>query len=70
MTRTNDMKERERQFEEERLASEKLSQYAKDKKYLSFCIYADALEAKGFKISYLGDKMWNAKIVKDNWELV
>ena len=26
------------------------------------------LEAKGFKISYLGDKMWNAKIVKDNWE--
>ena len=28
------------------------------------------LEAKGFKISYLGDKMWNAKIVKDNWELV
>ena len=46
MTRTSDMKERERQIEVEKLASEKLSQYAKDKKYLSFCIYADALEAK------------------------
>ena len=70
MTRTSDMKEIERQIEAEKLASEKLSQYAKDKEYLSFCIYADALEAKGFKINYLGDKMWNAKIVKDNWELV
>ena len=70
MTKTHDIKEIERQISAEGLASEKLSRLAKDKKYLSFCIYADALEAKGFKISYLGDKMWNAKIVKDNWELV
>ena len=70
MTRTHDIKEIERQIFAEGLENEKLSRLARDKKYLSFCIYADALEAKGFKINYLGDKMWNAKIVKDNWELV
>ena len=70
MTKTHDIKEIERQIFAEGLASEKLSRLARDKKYLSFCIYADALEAKRFKINYLGDKMWNAKIVKDNWELV
>ena len=70
MTKTHDIKEIERQIFAEGLASEKLSRLARDKKYLSFCIYADALEAKGFKISYLGNKIWNAKIVKDNWELI
>ena len=70
MTKTHDIKEIERQIFAEGLASEKLSRLAKDKKYLSFCIYADALEAKGFKINYLGDKTWKAIIVKDNWELV
>lgn len=71
MTRTNDMKERERQFEAEQVASEKLHQLAKNKKYEEFCIYADKLESNGFKVSYLGESnMWNANIVKNNWEMV